>query len=98
MAASVGFVGPGRMGFPMVERLIAAGHAVTCHARRPEVAAAAVLAGATGADTTAEAVRDVDVAIVCLYDNVEVRALCAGPGRPHRRHAAGEPPRRPHDR
>ena len=35
----VGFVGAGRMGFPMVERLAAAGHDLVVYARRPEAAA-----------------------------------------------------------
>ncbi len=39
-SSRVGFVGAGRMGLPMVERLAAAGHDLVVYARRPETPAA----------------------------------------------------------
>ena len=37
-SSRVGFVGAGRMGLPMVERLAAAGHDLVVYARRAEAA------------------------------------------------------------
>ncbi|WP_330308043.1 MULTISPECIES: NAD(P)-binding domain-containing protein [unclassified Streptomyces] len=37
----IGFLGPGRMGRPMLDRLVAAGHDVTVLVRRPGARAAA---------------------------------------------------------
>ncbi|WP_211435576.1 NAD(P)-dependent oxidoreductase [Trujillonella endophytica] len=71
-------MGLGRMGFPMVERLLAAGHPVRCWARRAEVVAAATAAGATPASGLADAVVDADVAVVCVYDDEQVREVCLG--------------------
>ena len=46
----VGFVGAGSMGTPMVERMLAAGHAVTVYARRAEVRDRFAAAGASVTD------------------------------------------------
>ena len=47
----IGFVGPGRMGRSMLDRLVAAGHHVTVLVRRPEARAAAEAGGLTCAGT-----------------------------------------------
>jgi 3-hydroxyisobutyrate dehydrogenase-like beta-hydroxyacid dehydrogenase len=67
--SSVGFVGPGRMGRPMVDRLLQAGHDVTVLARREEVRNDLAAAGARVASTPAEAARGADVVIVCLFSD-----------------------------
>jgi 3-hydroxyisobutyrate dehydrogenase-like beta-hydroxyacid dehydrogenase len=79
MAGTVGFVGVGAMGMPMVGRLVDAGHDVRCYARRPDAGAEAAARGATTVGSAAEAVAAADVAIVCLYTDEQVRALCLGP-------------------
>jgi 3-hydroxyisobutyrate dehydrogenase-like beta-hydroxyacid dehydrogenase len=66
---SVGFVGPGRMGRPMVDRLLNAGHEVTVLARREEVRAELAAAGARVVTTPAEAGRGASVVIVCLFSD-----------------------------
>ena len=62
----IGFIGPGRMGRPMVDRLMAAGHDVTVLVRRPEARAAAEADGLTCADTVPAAVKDADAAFVVV--------------------------------
>ena len=66
---SVGFVGPGRMGRPMVDRLLQAGHDVTVLARREEVAVDLAAAGARVVSTPADAARGASVVVVCLFSD-----------------------------
>jgi len=74
----VGFVGPGRMGRPILDRLMAAGHDVTVHIRRPEARAAAQADGLTWADTVAATVRDADAVFVVVLTDEQVRSVCLG--------------------
>jgi 3-hydroxyisobutyrate dehydrogenase-like beta-hydroxyacid dehydrogenase len=71
-ALRIGFVGPGRLGGPMVERLVAAGHDVIVHARRPEVRAALRESGITATEHLDEVARDRDLVLVCLYDDKQL--------------------------
>lgn len=75
----VAVIGPGRMGRPIVDRLVAAGHDVTILARRPEVRAAAEADGLRCADTVAAAVRDADVVVVAVLTDDQVQSVCLGP-------------------
>ena len=75
----IGFVGPGRMGRPMVDRLMAAGHDVTVLVRRKEAREAAEADGLTCVDTVAAAVEDADVVFVVVLTDEQVRAVCLGP-------------------
>ena len=59
---NVGFIGTGRMGSPMVENLLKAGHAVTVTDVRREAAAKALAAGAGWADSVAGAALGVSPA------------------------------------
>ena len=54
----IGFIGAGRMGRPMLDRLAAAGHDVTVLVRRPEARAAAEADGLTCADHVRRAARE----------------------------------------
>jgi len=74
----IGFVGPGRMGRPMVDRLMAAGHDVSMLVRRQEARTAAEADGLTCVDTIAAAARDADVVIVVVLTDEQVRAVCLG--------------------
>ena len=67
--SSVGFVGPGRMGRPMVDRLLQAGHDVTVLARRDEVRADLAATGARVVATPAQAAHGADVVVVCLFSD-----------------------------
>ncbi|WP_406333678.1 NAD(P)-dependent oxidoreductase [Streptomyces sp. NBC_00203] len=75
----IGFIGPGRMGRPMLDRLAAAGHEVTVLVRRPEARAAAEADGLSCADTVGETVRDADAVFVVVLRDAQVRSVCLGP-------------------
>ena len=75
----IGFIGPGRMGQPMLSRLAAAGHDVTVLVRRPPARAAAEAAGLPWAGTVAEAVREADAVFVVVLTDEQVRSVCLGP-------------------
>lgn len=72
----IGVVGAGRMGGPMVRRLVDAGHDVRAvgrtEARRAEVASL----GARPVGAPVEAARDADVVVVCLFTDDQVRDVC----------------------
>jgi 3-hydroxyisobutyrate dehydrogenase-like beta-hydroxyacid dehydrogenase len=70
----LGFVGAGRMGRPMVRRLVAAGHAVRVLAR-PTARESLV---AEGFDVTAQTadLSDVDAVLVCVLTDQQVREVC----------------------
>jgi len=74
----VGFVGAGRMGFPMVERLAAAGHDLVVYARRPEVAAALAGLGVRHTAELAEAATGADVLLLCVFSDEQLNEI-AGP-------------------
>ncbi|WP_369034367.1 NAD(P)-dependent oxidoreductase [Streptomyces adonidis] len=77
----LGFIGAGRMGRPIVDRLRAAGHEVTVLVRRPQSRATAETEadGLTGASTVAETVRDADAVFVAVLTDEQVRSVCLGP-------------------
>jgi 3-hydroxyisobutyrate dehydrogenase-like beta-hydroxyacid dehydrogenase len=68
---TIGFIGVGRVGEPMVERLIAAGHDVWCHSRRAEVVHRLELLGAHCVAAPAD-LASRDVVISCLYSDAEM--------------------------
>jgi 3-hydroxyisobutyrate dehydrogenase-like beta-hydroxyacid dehydrogenase len=76
----IGFVGSGRMGRPMIDRLVAAGHDVLVLVRRPEARAAAEADGLRNAGTVAATVRDADTVFVVVLTDEQVRSVCLGPG------------------
>ncbi|MEV6162528.1 NAD(P)-dependent oxidoreductase [Streptomyces sp. NPDC052052] len=77
--ARLGFVGAGRMGRPMVRRLLAAGHPVTVLERTP--GACRDLA-AQGAAVTADVpgTADADIVLVCVRTDAQVRDVCLDEG------------------
>lgn len=76
----IGFVGAGRMGAPMVRRLVAAGHTVTALGRTPEKLTAAAELGATPAAEPAAAAAGAEVVVVCVFTDEQVRTLCLDDG------------------
>jgi 3-hydroxyisobutyrate dehydrogenase len=76
--APVGFIGLGLMGFPMMERLLSAGHCVTVWNRSPEKIARAVSAGAKAAETPADVARFADVVLICVTDDPAVNEIVFG--------------------
>jgi 3-hydroxyisobutyrate dehydrogenase-like beta-hydroxyacid dehydrogenase len=76
--SAVGFVGAGQMGEPMVERLLAAGHQVTVHARRPEVRERLAAAGAAVVDTPRDAAADAEIALACVFSDEQLERVADG--------------------
>lgn len=74
----VGFVGVGSMGAPMVERMLAAGYAVTVYARRTEVRERFAAAGAAVTDVVAEAATGNAVVLECVYSDAQAEELFLG--------------------
>jgi 3-hydroxyisobutyrate dehydrogenase-like beta-hydroxyacid dehydrogenase len=75
---TIGFVGPGRLGWPMVERLATAGHDLTVHARRQEVRAAVEAMGVAATEDLTEVGKAADLVIVCVYSDPQLQEV-AGP-------------------
>lgn len=74
----IGFVGAGRMGAPMVGRLVEAGHEVGVLGRSAEKCSAINALGATAYPTPAEVAQDADVAVVCVFTDEQVKQVCLG--------------------
>lgn len=76
----VGFVGAGRMGAPMVRRLVDAGHDVRVLGRSEEKSEAIRELGARPVATLAEVADGADVVIVCVFTDEQVRQVCLADG------------------
>ncbi|GAA4784019.1 NAD(P)-dependent oxidoreductase [Actinomycetospora chlora] len=76
---TVGFVGLGHMGTPMVSRLVDAGIAVRAYDASPEARAAfaAAVPGATVVDTAADTATGADAVLLCLPNSDAVEAVVA---------------------
>lgn len=78
---TVGFVGVGQMGRPMVERLVLAGFAVSAFVRREQVADEVVAIGAAATMDLYEVLALSGILIVCTFEDAQVReAFCLGRG------------------
>jgi 3-hydroxyisobutyrate dehydrogenase-like beta-hydroxyacid dehydrogenase len=85
-SSRIGFVGAGRMGLPMVERLAAAGHDLVVYGRRPETRAALEQLRVGYAGELREAAAGADVLLICVFNDEQLaeiaeplaRALPAG--------------------
>jgi 3-hydroxyisobutyrate dehydrogenase-like beta-hydroxyacid dehydrogenase len=75
----IGFLGLGKMGVPMVRRLLAAGHSVTVWNRSSERSAALAAEGAQVASTPAEAARGRDAVLTMLMDDAAHEGVVFGP-------------------
>ncbi|TDC57416.1 NAD(P)-dependent oxidoreductase [Actinomadura sp. KC345] len=72
----LGYVGAGRMGRPMVGRLVAAGHETRVLGRTPEARTALAEGGARPVADVAAVGEDADAVMVCLFDDDQVRDVC----------------------
>lgn len=75
---TIGFIGAGRMGRPMVVRLVDAGHDVRVLGRSAETLAAATELGATGVADLAHLTAGADVVVVCVFTDEQVVDVCLG--------------------
>ena len=74
----VGFVGAGRMGAPMVQRLVGAGYQVRALGRTDEKRAAVAELGATPVTEAVEVADGADVVVLCVFTDDQVDEI--GPG------------------
>ncbi|WP_082954875.1 MULTISPECIES: NAD(P)-dependent oxidoreductase [unclassified Mycobacterium] len=72
----VGFVGAGRMGRPMVARLVAAGHDVRALGRTTEKRSDLEQLGARAVGDPVEAGARADVVVLCVFTDEQVRDVC----------------------
>jgi 3-hydroxyisobutyrate dehydrogenase-like beta-hydroxyacid dehydrogenase len=76
---TVGFLGAGQLGEPMVERLLGAGHDVAVYARREEIRRRLEAKGVALADSVIDLARGSDVLISCLFSDAQLRETGLGP-------------------
>ena len=79
MPNTVGFLGAGQLGGPMVDRLLGAGHSVVVYARREESRRRLEAKGAATADSIADLAHGSDVLISCLFSDAQLRETGLGP-------------------
>ena len=72
----VGFIGAGRMGGPMVARLVTAGHDVLVLGRTAESRRDLKRLGAAVTHDTAAAVAHADVVLLCVFNDEQLRQVC----------------------
>jgi 3-hydroxyisobutyrate dehydrogenase-like beta-hydroxyacid dehydrogenase len=72
----VGFIGAGRMGRPMVARLVDAGHHVRALGRTPDKRRELEHLGASAVNEVAQAATRADVVVLCLFTDEQVRQVC----------------------
>ncbi|WP_330255711.1 NAD(P)-dependent oxidoreductase [Nocardia sp. NBC_00565] len=72
----IGFIGAGRMGTPMVRRLVAAGHDVHVLGRSSEARRAIKELGAQPVSFAAAVGTDAAVVVICVFTDEQVREIC----------------------
>lgn len=77
---SVGFIGAGRMGAPMVRRLVEAGHDVNVLGRTAEKRSAITELGGCAVDDVAAVADRADVVVVCVFTDEQVTQVCLEDG------------------
>jgi 3-hydroxyisobutyrate dehydrogenase-like beta-hydroxyacid dehydrogenase len=76
----IGFVGAGRIGRPMVARLVGAGHRVRALARSEPAGRWLTGAGATPIAAVPEVADGAGAVVVCVHTDEQVRAVCLEAG------------------
>lgn len=76
--AALGFVGLGKMGEPMVLRLLDAGYRVSAFNRNAAKLRAACAAGAAPCTSPADVARRADIVFLCVSDSAAVEAVVFG--------------------
>ncbi len=76
----VGFVGAGRMGAPMVQRLVEAGHEVNVIGRTDAKRSSIADWGANPVAELAAVTKGADAVVVCVFTDEQVRRICVEDG------------------
>lgn len=76
--ARIGFIGLGRMGFPMASNLLKAGYPVLAYNRSPAAVDRLVTLGAAAARSPAAMAREVDVLVSCVMTPSDIEGLYLG--------------------
>ncbi|MEU9269092.1 NAD(P)-dependent oxidoreductase [Streptomyces sp. NPDC048251] len=76
----MGFVGAGRIGFPMVSRLVGAGHRVQVVFRSREARTALTEEGALPCPEVVDVAAGAETVVVCVYDDEQVREVVLDSG------------------
>jgi 3-hydroxyisobutyrate dehydrogenase-like beta-hydroxyacid dehydrogenase len=74
--SQVGFVGAGRMGAPMVRRMVEAGHDVRGLGRSVEKRRAVSELGAQPVTDLADVGAEADIVVVCVFTDEQVQQIC----------------------
>jgi 2-hydroxy-3-oxopropionate reductase len=75
----IGFIGLGRMGFPMAHNLLKAGYPVVAYNRSRAAIDRLVSLGATAAQTPAATAREVEVLVSCVMTPADIEQIYLGP-------------------
>ena len=78
MGMTIGFIGLGTMGTPMVRKLLNSGHTVTVWARRREAVALLASAGARGGESPADVAAASDIVMTMVTDTAAVEEVVLG--------------------
>jgi 3-hydroxyisobutyrate dehydrogenase-like beta-hydroxyacid dehydrogenase len=73
---NVTMIGLGNMGQAMAERILLDGHTLTVYNRSPEKMVPLVEQGARGATSIADAVKQAEVVLSCLFDDAALTEVC----------------------
>ncbi|WP_082984586.1 NAD(P)-dependent oxidoreductase [Mycobacterium sp. 1465703.0] len=76
----VGFIGAGRMGRPMVGRLVAAGHDIRVLGRTDEKRSDVEQLGARAVSNAVDAAANADAVVLCVFTDAQVREICLADG------------------
>lgn len=79
MTSTVGFIGAGQLGEPMVLRLLGAGHRLLVYSRRDEVKDRLTARGARAVGSVAEVAAHSDILLTCLFSDAQLRETGLGP-------------------
>jgi 3-hydroxyisobutyrate dehydrogenase-like beta-hydroxyacid dehydrogenase len=72
----IGFIGAGRMGLPMVARLVEAGHDVCALGSTADKRRELEQLGARAVNEVAEAATQADVVLLCVFTDEQLRQVC----------------------
>lgn len=73
----IAFIGAGRMGLPMVRRLMLQGNSVVVYAHTDADASAADAVGASHTSELSEVAKDADAVVICVLHDRDVRSVTA---------------------